>query len=69
MASALVIAEHLKEAVKILGAYQFPMVERADLALAEIEKAKNLLDEWKQEAIDFLKETGQEEHDTSAKYI
>ena len=69
MASAGVIAEHLKEALNILAAYQFPISQRADLALVEIETATSLLEEWKGEALDFLEKYGQEDHDTSAKHI
>lgn len=49
MASVLDVIPDLKEAIKILEAYQFPREERAELALKKIEKAKAKIIEWKKE--------------------
>ena len=49
MANVVAIEDHLKEAIKILDAYQFPAEERAKLALEEIEEAKKQIKEWEEE--------------------
>ena len=49
MPNVVTIVDCLKEAIKILEAYQFPREERARLALGEIEKSKRLIKEWEEE--------------------
>ncbi len=43
------VINRLREAINILGAYQFPVEERAELATKELEKAIAEIKAWAEE--------------------
>ena len=43
------LTDHLREAISILEAYQFPIELRAELAIKELEEAIAMIKDWAKE--------------------